>query len=401
MASEQRPLRVCFAILSYPPEFGGHGIQLERSLPYLEREGVEVTILTQQLPSATDPRVQRLLPRGSSVQAIGRRIVEMRRFLRRGRFDVLHSAIQGWEFLLNLPHARRVGLPVAYEMVILGGDDPPAIARSRGGRIKLRLMRNVGAWLALSRVFRPSVLTAGIPGDRFRVAPGGVETDRYRPRNREERTALRKRLGLSADARIVISVGVVVRRKGMDRVVAAWKQLRPQVGRDLLLIVGPDSPQDRAEPELVAELRRAGESSELAGTLALTGRIDNVEEYLGASDLFVFLSRREGMGYVIPEAMACGLPCVVSPLDGIAEELVEEGRTGFIARAPDDSEQVAEILRPLLEDAELRRSLGVSARRVVEERFSMEARARTLRGVYDALVAGRSVAGGAGAGSAR
>lgn len=389
----QRRIRACIAILHYPPEFGGHGVQIQRSLPYLEREGIDATILTQRLEGPAgattgDPRVARVLSRHRSRLDVVRRVLEMRRFLRhnRARIDVFHSVLQGWELLGNLGYARRLGLPTVYEMIILDGDDPAAIGRSRAGGLKLRLMKDVDAWLGLSEVFRSRVRVAGIPEDRFLAVPGGVETARYRVRDPAERRVLRGRLGLPEEARIAVSVGAVIRRKGMDRLLAAWRALGPREGRDLLLIVGPDSAADRVDPAFVEGIRREAEGPELKGTVRLVGRVDNVEEYLGASDVFVFLSRKEGLGYVTLEAMASGLPCIVSPLDGISAGIVEEGRTGHIVEDADDAAAVAPRIQALLGDPERRAAFGRAGRRVVEERFSMEVRARALRRLYEDLL---------------
>jgi glycosyltransferase involved in cell wall biosynthesis len=110
---------------------------------------------------------------------------------------------------------------------------------------------------------------------------------------------------------------------------------------------------------------------------------------MAAADVFALLSRREGFGTVTAEAMACGLPCVVSPLDGIAREIVDEGRTGFVVDDPDDPDAVAARLRSLFSDLELRSTLGAAARETACARFSMEVRAERLAGIYRTL-AGRA-----------
>jgi glycosyltransferase involved in cell wall biosynthesis len=114
----------------------------------------------------------------------------------------------------------------------------------------------------------------------------------------------------------------------------------------------------------------------------LLGRVDDLESYLGAADLFVFLSRKEGQGYVIVEAMASGLPCVVSPLDGIASEMVDQGESGVILSNPDDADAVAGELSRLLGDAALRRAMGDAARRSAVRRFSIESRVDALAALY-------------------
>jgi glycosyltransferase involved in cell wall biosynthesis len=385
-----RPIRVCLPILFYPPEFSGHGIQIERCRPYLEAQGVETTVLTQRLdpslPAELAPHVKRRLTPGFGPLPTLRRARELRQFFRErpGRFDVVHSVLLGWEFLLNL-RFLRAGHRVLYEMVLLDGDDPLAVARSRGGPVKLKLLRQVDAWSALSRAFVPPYEAAGFPRDRLHVVHGGVDTERHRPRRGDERRELRARLGIPSEVQLAVTGFALVKRKGIDRVLESWARLRPVRDRQLLLVIGPDQPEDRAEPEFVAAVEQRIRAEDLAGTVRLTGRVDNLDEYLGVADLFVFLSRKEGLGYVMLEGMSSELPCIVSPLDGIADEVLEDGRTGFVAREPDDPDDVAATMRKVLDDPGLARAVGEAARRSVLERFSMEVRARRLGEIYRSL----------------
>jgi glycosyltransferase involved in cell wall biosynthesis len=135
----------------------------------------------------------------------------------------------------------------------------------------------------------------------------------------------------------------------------------------------------------VRELEALAGAPALAGTVRFVGRVDDPERWMAASDVFALLSRREGFGTVTAEAMACGLPCVVSPLDGIAREIVDEGRTGFVVDEPDEPDAVAAPLRSLLSDAHRRSTLGAAARESACARFSMDVRAERLAGIYRTL----------------
>ncbi|UCE86578.1 MAG: glycosyltransferase family 4 protein [Deltaproteobacteria bacterium] len=387
-------IRVCIAVNGYPPRFAGHGIQIQRNLPALRARGIVPTILTERVdgepepPRADGAAVRRDLSPGFGWRGTLARILQFRRHFRAHRddYDLVHAAMVGWEFLLNLPYLRKLGLPVVYEMVSLGADDPVALSQMRLGDFKLRrVQRNVDFWIGLTGVFRARVAAAGIPEDRFRVVYGGVDVDRFRAARGERRRELRARLGLPPEARIAISAGALVPRKGMDRVVKAWARTHPEPERDLLLIIGPARAEDvdaTWNPQHADEVERLSRAKGVDGTVRIVGRVDNLDDYMSAADLFLFLSHREGLGYVTLEAMACELACVVSPLDGIAEELISEGRTGFIAREPDDPGSVAAIVSRLLEDASLRRRIGAQARRAVVERFTHGVRADALKAVY-------------------
>ncbi|MGH9464590.1 MAG: glycosyltransferase family 4 protein [Thermoanaerobaculia bacterium] len=395
-----RSLRAWLHIHHYPPEFGGHGIQVQRSLPWLEAEGIRTRVLTVELPPAlacsspADPAVDRLLARGSGPWPTLRRAARLRSCLRRTppRLDVFHSIHPRFEVLANLPLMDRLGIAFVFEATLLGANDPSAAARARLGGLRLRLLRRADAWIGLSHAFESRFAEAGMAVERCHVVPGGVDSSRYRPLHGEERLATRRALDLPADARIAVSAGSLVPRKGMDRVVRAWARCAPRSGRDLLLLVGPSSAEDRLTPadlEHVEALRRSITELEVADSVRLVGRVDNLEDYLGASDVFVFLSRQEGQGYVIVEAMACGLPIIVSPLDGIASEMVDSGASGWITPDADDADAVAATLRRLLDDDSVRGRWGTAARGTALERFSMEARAARLAEIYRRVVAER------------
>jgi len=392
-----KQIRVCFPILYYPPEFSGHGILMERSLAHLEKRGIEMTFLCHRLPDHfrgqdRDPRVERVLANPAEPWAGVRKVAEFRRYFarHRRRFDLVHTVLTGWELFLNLAYLRSLGLPVVYEMILLGGNEPASMAKTRGGALKLRnLRRHVTTWTGVSGAFLPSIREAGIPTDRFRVLYGSVDTDHFRPRTAEERNALRRRLGIPDTARVVLTAGSIIRRKGMDRVVDAWAALGPEPGRDLLLLVGPDSAKDRLKPADLAfaeQLRKRLEAADLAGTARFTGRVDNLDEYMAAADLFVFLSRREGMGLVTIEAMASALPCIVSPLDGIGPELVAEGETGHVVDDPDNAAEVARLIVSAARPSPTGVAMARAARERAVRLFSMEARADALEALYRSLV---------------
>lgn len=394
----ERPLRVCLPIGKYPPVFSGMGIQIQRSLPFLRARGVEVTVLTCRLPRSSAPApqdtagaVDRVLASGPSRIATLQRVGQFRRYFerRRGMFDVLHCDMLGWEFFLNAHRLKAEGLPVIMEMVLLDGDDPVATSRERLGTFKLRSLRHVDIWVGISGAFLPRVLAAGIPGERFRLVYPGVDVQTYRPLSADERRATRARLGLPLDSRIVVSAGSVIRRKGIDRVLKAWARIAPIRGRDLLLIVGPaDAVDGLTGPDLAfaQAMRDVSHVTGLAGTVRFMGRTQNVHDYFGVADLSLLLSRQEGLPIVSVEALAAGLPSVVSPLDGI-DEIVLEGKTGFIVRDPDDADAVSSVVSRLLDQPRARAVLSGHARAMALARFSFDARADTLASLYRELAA--------------
>ena len=156
-----------------------------------------------------------------------------------------------------------------------------------------------------------------------------------------DRGDLRRRLGLAADARIVVSIGKLVSIKGLPVLIEAWSALgaRGCVGPDDALLIigtGPDAPK----------LRRMAVSSaapiRFLGPLAQT----DLATWLRAADLLCLPSMNEGTPNVVIEALACGKPVVASRV-GAVPEFVQEGSTGMLVQ-PGESGQLADALEHAL-----------------------------------------------------
>ena len=111
----------------------------------------------------------------------------------------------------------------------------------------------------------------------------------------------------------------------------------------------------------------------------------NVETYLRASDIFVFPSQREGMPNVVLEAMATGLPVLLTPFVGLAADFGQAGREYLLA--PREAQAVAANLADLLENDGLRLTLGQQARNWVREHLSIETSLDRYAALYYELAA--------------
>jgi len=170
------------------------------------------------------------------------------------------------------------------------------------------------------------------------------------PRSRHERPVPR-----------LIAVGRLKAPKDFLTLVRALAAL--PAGSFDALIVG-DGP-DRAELE--TEIRRLG----IEESVELSGERDDVPKLLAGSDVFVLSSRSEGLPVSVLEAMAAELPVVASAVGGLAE-LVEDGATGLLVPAGDER-ALTEALRRLIDDADLRRSMGAAGRGRAETDFDLNA----------------------------
>jgi glycosyltransferase involved in cell wall biosynthesis len=247
-----------------------------------------------------------------------------------------------------------------------------------------RLVRPIDHVVCVTEAVRDFYLKLGVSPSRLSVVPGGVDIDLFRPRDSGE--TIRSARGL--DGRFtIISVGRIIPIKGFDTVLAAVKGLSEKVGKEKvrLLIVGSPSELwahgDVSNPYF-AKLKDYVASNGLAAVVTFTGPLPHsaLAELLAACDVFVLGSRAEGMGLVILEAMASGLPVVASHVGGIPE-IVDANDVGFTFPSG-NSGVLTERLLALYKDARLRREIGERARRVAVEKYSWQQIMSSLHDVY-------------------
>ena len=206
---------------------------------------------------------------------------------------------------------RWLDLPVT---ITLRGTEVP---HSRNPVLRPRLARALKAAarvFAVSDSLRRLAIELGVDPAKTEVVGNGVDTGVFHP---VDRVAARARFGLPDNARVLISVGGLVERKGMHRVIECLPALIQHHPDLHTLIVGGGGPEGDMRAELDAQVARLG----LAGQVHFLGALapDELKWPLSAADVFVLASRNEGWANVFLEAMACGLPVVATDVGGNAE----------------------------------------------------------------------------------
>ena len=195
----------------------------------------------------------------------------------------------------------------------------------------------------------------------------GVGVDLTRFEHPVDRLKAREELGLKQDTPIVICVGEHSTRKNHETVLRA-AALLPDVH---VLFCGVGEKQEELEA-LAREL-------DMKSRTHFLGFRRDVPTLLAASDIFMFPSWQEGLPVSQMEAMAAGLPCVVSEVRGNAD-LISQGEGGFL-RKPTDAEGFAEDIALLIGDPALRESMGQRNRRKIEK-YSLDAVLLQMEALY-------------------
>jgi mannosyltransferase len=207
----------------------------------------------------------------------------------------------------------------------------------------------------------------------------GVDTDRYVPP--VDRAAAFAETGLPG--RYAIGCfGRVRAQKGTDVFVEAMCRLLPNYPDFTAVVVGAITPEQQG---FANDLKRRIEAAGLNSRILMTGElpIEEVPRWYQRLTIYAFTSRNEGFGLTLIEAMSAGAALVASRA-GAAEVVVEDGVTGMLT-PPGDVEALVTVLQPLMRDPAAAAAMGERGRARVLEKFSLDAEANKIAGVYRAL----------------
>jgi glycosyltransferase involved in cell wall biosynthesis len=345
-------MRILIASGTWYPERNGVARVATEVGRGLARRGHEVTALVPRaagLPredSDGSLRVLRVIERGLLPLTI-KDVLETRKHSRSlGAFDLLLAhgpmtavGLSGTDFsapLVLVYHASlprelqfmRSRLPWGRERVVAYLNEPITVILDRAA------LRRCARILILSEYTR-SLLEADHPdqSDKIRAVSGGVEADRFCPR--DGMLAARDRLGLPADERLLVTVRRAEPRMGIERLLQAVQILAAD-GVSLAIIGGG---------LLTNELRKLSSALGLDGRVRFAGRVaeDELLDWYRAADLFVLPTvAYEGFGMVTIEALASGTPVVGTPV-GATPELLEPLDPRLVARGSDPESLAAAI----------------------------------------------------------
>jgi glycosyltransferase involved in cell wall biosynthesis len=222
------------------------------------------------------------------------------------------------------------------------------------------------------------------------MIPNGVDVNRFRPARIDERETLRIKFGLPTTGSVVLFVGYFSGDKCPDVLFEAW--LRATEGLQAptaLFFVGATRPTyHEISSPLVERVRR--ESTLLEGTnrrVVFLESILDVEQVYRCADVFVLPSVREGLPNALLEAMASGLGCVASRLEGVTDSIIQDGVNGRLVE-PTNVEELSNVLQVLLAQPNVSTDMGRRARKTIEMQFNLRDTGRKHLAAYRSLDSG-------------
>jgi glycosyltransferase involved in cell wall biosynthesis len=281
----------------------------------------------------------------------------------RKRYDLVHFYGASLPLLLSMPlilalKKTCVAQPAGTDQGVEAGDLHDHYFPI--GMLLAWLLTKVTAYIALTPQIANNLLREGSPKERIHHIPNPVDFNAFKPLIAAEKEQLRKELDLE-DRRVVISIGRLVKLKGLDVLLRAFKPVVMRTPKALLLIVG-DGPERGHLEKLTASLG-------LQDHVRFLGFREDIPRLLGAADLFCLPSFKEGMPASLIEAQGAGLPAVASDLGGCRAILTVE--SGILV-PPGDAESLSNVLTTLLIDRLQRKLMGEAAQHYVMARFNIE-----------------------------
>ena len=396
-------IRLCLASPHFFPTYGGAQLRYLRYLPGLRARGIDTWVATGTplLEERTETDrdrdwyrapLGRILPReevdGAPIQRV--RLPDVKGYR---RTQIFYKSIVTFcrdpetrphviQFVSNLRaraipwlwELRQLGIPSAYSVSQFPTWPFKPRKRLYRGWVYKTLYNRLDALVTNSDPLRDFLREIGVT-TRIEMIPNGVDCARFRPpattADQRARARRREALGIAPDDLVIATVGAVVPRKGHDVLLEAWIDLAKRFPSAHLLLVGPRADlHDPKLPDFRRRLETLVAASGAADRVHFVGMAPDVEEYLRAADLFALPSQREGFPNSVLEAMASGLPVVVTPFIGFSERI---GRVGeHVLLAEPGARAVGARLAELLSQAPLRARLGAAARRGVTDSLDVE-----------------------------
>jgi glycosyltransferase involved in cell wall biosynthesis len=222
----------------------------------------------------------------------------------------------------------------------------------------------------------------GADGSRMSIVPCGFDSEEFRPMSRAR---ARAELGLDPNEFIVLQLGRLVPRKGVDNVIRSLAHLPPDVPARVLVVGGESREPDEAMTPEIGRLRAVAREAGVNARVTFTGQRQRSElrRYYAAANVFATTPWYEPFGITPLEAMACGVPVVGSAVGGI-QYSVTDGVTGFLV-PPHDPVALAARLLELYRNPALAAALGRAGIRRARSMFTWEEVARQLAEVYEDL----------------
>lgn len=295
--------------------------------------------------------------------------ITMQAIIRQHQIDIVHS--NTWTNLSGAFGSARTRTPHVWhirEILLNMGGLKPLLARFT--------THNAQHIICISQAVAAQFETSSGTAKRH-VIYDGIATSR----SVSTRSTLRQMFGIPQQSSLVGVVGRLHQQKGQDVLLRAFALLPAEVrSRCHCILIGAAAPGAQIDRELAALARDLG----IDENVHFTGYRSDARSLVGELDLLVLpATREEGLGGVLLEAMESEVPVIASAVGGTIE-VVDHGVNGLLV-PPCDPQALATSIALLLRDFDQRRRMGIAGRRIIEQKFDMQASTQLVQWVYASI----------------
>jgi len=309
--------------------------------------------------------------------------------VRRKDYDIVHFHHLSWGSLLSPLILHRFGKKAVFTMSLFGNDNPSYIQQQPRGRLQVALMHRFDGAIGVSSALVVDAIQHGIKNviclPNFMAIPQ-LEESIDATKIRKIRALTRTKLCIPQESQVLLFVGSIIRRKGVDVLLDTFIELSSKYADLFLVLVGPKSREETTgiDETYVCQLKEKIRLAGLEGRVIWVGMVKEqslLVDYYRSADIFVFPTRNEGSPNVFAEAMAASLPVVASMLPGITDGVVSDGESGYLVE-PGNVNQFVLAIDQLLQDDTKRTAMGLAGRKIVLEQFGFNSYCQRLKNFY-------------------
>ncbi len=381
--------KVWMIISSFHPAVGGAEVQVQRLSKALLEKGWETHVLTRRhIPGFRDLQQEEIVNSVpvTRLYSRGKGKIGIVLYLLGGLWYLLHS---GWG---SIYHAHGEGTPAWMAVLAAKLFNGRSLIKLRTGVYvyQRQYFRGIAGWqfrqllrftdqiVVVNQEVREWLIEVlGISTKKIVLVPNSVNKDEFFPVSKKEKISKREKLNLPLDKNIFLYVGRLNFLKGVDILLQAWNEIPVSFRRKALLLLVGEGPEYQKLEEICKKLK-------ISNSVRMIGVKKNVFDYYWSADVFVLPSRTEGLSNAMIEAMACGLPSVVTAVGG-GVDLIADGENGYLA-VSEDYASLANKLVKAQRDRDQWPEMGVMARKTVLEGVDLETIVAQFHYIYRDLL---------------
>jgi len=364
-------MRVAFIIDTL--RIGGAQKLITRFVSTVSKQNIESTVISLRSDAAA---ANLDLIRSAGVDVVTfqshslldlRRLIQLIRFFRAEKFDLIHTHLS-YANILGCLAGYYAGIPVIATLHSIGHDSyqkSRLIARLEEVILRYFAQRIVAVGYTVAAAYQSHL------GSRILdVIPNGVPTPL--PISPQERQYLRREIAGDENRVVIISVGRFAQAKGYEDMIEAFRILHQRDPHPVLVIAGVGS--------LFDKIKRKISELQLEDSVNCLGERSDISQLLAASDIYAISSHREGLPVALLEAMMAGLPIVATSVGDIPKVVTPE--TGIIV-PPHEPACLADALSKLISAPEEARAMGNAGRTRTMQEYSLDVWIRRLTSLYE------------------